>query len=232
MDNKYSNMASYDALCEAKKQLANEVSGQLRQGIERINTEELGQAIDMIKDLAEAEKLCQEACYYQSIVEAMEESSKDDRDGRYGYHGRVFPRPIEPPYIYYEDGGTFPNARMGFPRSSSRSANNGSSHRSRDSMGRFKPSGRSGYDDGEMWDDGRDEWDDPRYGEAYNAYRNARKHYTESHTQTDKEMMDRKANEHIADTVTTIREMWKDADPALRKRMKADFSTLLNEMNG
>ena len=41
--------------------------------------EQMGQIIDMIKDLAETEKACMEADYYDSVVEAM------DGDDRYGY---------------------------------------------------------------------------------------------------------------------------------------------------
>lgn len=41
--------------------------------------EQMSQIIDMIKDLAETEKACTEADYYDSVVEAM------DGDDRYGY---------------------------------------------------------------------------------------------------------------------------------------------------
>ena len=41
--------------------------------------DQMGQIIDMIKDLAETEKACMEADYYDSVVEAM------DGDDRYGY---------------------------------------------------------------------------------------------------------------------------------------------------
>lgn len=41
--------------------------------------EQMGRIIDMIKDLAETEKACMEADYYDSVVEAM------DGDDRYGY---------------------------------------------------------------------------------------------------------------------------------------------------
>ena len=41
--------------------------------------EQMGQIIDMIKDLAETEKACMEADYYDSVVEAM------DGEDRYGY---------------------------------------------------------------------------------------------------------------------------------------------------
>lgn len=44
--------------------------------------EQMGQIIDMIKDLSEAEKACLEAEYYDGVIDAM------DGDGRYGYDDR------------------------------------------------------------------------------------------------------------------------------------------------
>lgn len=42
--------------------------------------------------------------------------------------------------------------------------------------------------------------------------------------------MDAHAAEHVGDTLATIREIWKTADPEMKKRIKADFTTLVNEM--
>lgn len=42
----------------------------------------LGEVVDMIKDLASAEESCMEACYYETITEAMTEA---DGEGRMGY---------------------------------------------------------------------------------------------------------------------------------------------------
>lgn len=76
--------ASYDDICELKKRLIKIVESELNtSSIGSIDAKELGEVVDMIKDFAEAEKYCQEACYYESIVEAMEES--DDKHDRYGY---------------------------------------------------------------------------------------------------------------------------------------------------
>lgn len=44
--------------------------------------EQMGQIVDMIKDLSEAEKYCMEADYYDTVVEAM-----DGEGDRYGYDG-------------------------------------------------------------------------------------------------------------------------------------------------
>ena len=56
-------------------------------GIERLDKEK----VDMVKDLAEAEKSCWEAEYYRSVTEAMEGSGYDGqmgmRDNQMGYDG-------------------------------------------------------------------------------------------------------------------------------------------------
>lgn len=44
------------------------------------------------------------------------------------------------------------------------------------------------------------------------------------------ERMRQSTTEHMADTMATLREMWDDADPDLRKRMKADLTKLTQEM--
>lgn len=48
------------------------VHREIEQGLDRINTKELGEAIDMIKDLAET-------MYYHTIVKSMESGVQDTR---------------------------------------------------------------------------------------------------------------------------------------------------------
>ena len=49
-----------------------------------VNTEELGEVIDMIKDIAEAE-------YYCTITKAMEEKDKEERSDNIYYHTMPYP---------------------------------------------------------------------------------------------------------------------------------------------
>lgn len=59
-----------------------------KQGLENMNTHELGEAVDMIKDSYEMEKLKSEKRYYDTLVDAMErhEYSVDyDEGGMIGY---------------------------------------------------------------------------------------------------------------------------------------------------
>lgn len=78
--------------------------------------------------------------------------------------------------------------------------------------------------------DRRYERSDPRYGRAYNEYKESRRYYTETNSPTYRQEMDAHAAEHVGDTLATIREIWKSADPDMKKRIKADFTTLVNEM--
>ena len=80
----------------------------------------------------------------------------------------------------------------------------------------------------EMWDRPQD---NPRYGRAYEDYREARRHYTESKNPADKDEMSTLAQEHVMETVSSMRDIWKMADPSLKTQMKSDLQKLLSEMN-
>jgi len=70
-------------------------------GIERIDVQEMGMLVDMVKDLAEAEEKCWEAEYYKSVASAMEQSS--------GYSQGS---------MGYQQPSGYQNARMGYMRPS------------------------------------------------------------------------------------------------------------------
>ena len=77
-------------MCE---KLMDSINHELDRGVENIDTKELGEAIDMVKDLYEAKKEMYEACYYTQIMEAMEEHDFEDEEeimdeGRRGYRGQ------------------------------------------------------------------------------------------------------------------------------------------------
>ena len=202
----------YNDICALKHNLLHYVMGQTSAGMSGNPGEVaiLGEYIDMIKDLAEAEKECQEACYYESVVEVMENSDM-------GYD------------------------RMGYtPRRTKTGRYKSQPDRSRmDGMDDGDMDGRRGYDPyggpytRMMLDNDRDEWDDEdeQYGKSYNRFRKAKRHYTKTHSEADKQKMKDASNQHMVETVATLREMWDDADPDLRKRMKADLTNLMTTMN-
>lgn len=198
------------SICEMKETLMTATKAKLAEGVACVDYHEMGAAIDMIKDLAEAEKSCLEACYYKTVVEAMKEGEDDEPLLGYTkpkiranlrYKPMVDQEPYVDQYIERRGGRMMDDMRMGYP----------------DEM-------PPRYD---MREKGEGEH---RYGKAYREYQTARRHYTTSNSPTDKEEMTTHANEHVADTIATIRDIWRTADPDLKKRMKADFSNLLSEM--
>ena len=67
-----------------KEQLVSQVEGQMGD-LRCVNTQELGDVIDMIKDLAEA-------CYYCSVTEAMDDAKEnEEKRGTYYYMEKYLP---------------------------------------------------------------------------------------------------------------------------------------------
>lgn len=198
----------YNDICSLKHHMLHYVMGETEKGFEPTpeKVHVLKEYIEMIKCLAETEKECQEADYYEAVVQAMEENGMMESE-RMGYN------PNRNRMGQYSDG-----------RAGNRNSDSGSNS-------------RRGYSPDRMYSrmmpgDDRDEWgdDDPRYSEAFNRFRKAKRYYTKSHSEEDKQKMKDASNEHMMETMSTIREMWDDADPDLRTRMKADLTNLVTNL--
>lgn len=217
-----------EELCKMRKTLSSWMNEEIDKGKECVNTEEAGDVVDMIKDLAEAEEKIWKACYYKQIVKAMHEAEEKEkgmpwymsmlRSGydhwRYPSSGRFASTGHGERYgwhdpMMYGSIDDFEAMRYGYDDTRERQ------HEAR------RGTGMMGYND---------YMGSPRYGESYDRYENAKRNYTSSHSAKDKETMDMHASEHIKDSMNTMRDIWKDADPNLRKKMKADLTTLVNEM--
>ncbi len=70
---------------------------------------------------------------------------------------------------------------------------------------------------------------DSQYGRAFREYENAKRHYTESKSLEDKTDMDEKAMEHVDHSIMTLREIWKDADPSVKKEVTSAITSLASE---
>ena len=198
-------------------------------GTDGMSVEYAGQVVDMIKDLAQAEKDCMEACYYKSVVGAMDDYGFDNEHaieeyGRMGYDtrryssGRYAPKgaghysPVHgrsgytmppathiPPYMM---DNSYPHEyRMGYPSNGENSGN------------------RSGYP-----------MDSQTYGRSMQDYKNSKRYYTETKDPNEREKMDRHAKDHVTETVGTFKEIWEDATPDLKRDMKNQLSRLVAEM--
>lgn len=189
------------------------------QGLNNLDTHEAGQVADIIKDLSEAKKNLTDAeknewesCYYASIVKAMKDADeRGDEEDRYGYipceASRMGKRGMQRDRIkrWVRDPDTFEDEMYE----------------------------RAGYTPGRKMsrdDRSSDNSSDERYGKPYREYIDSRRHYSESKSQADKDMMEMYANEHLMDVMGSVREIYKTADPDMRKRMKSDLTKLVGEM--
>lgn len=207
-------------ICDIAKQITCCFEGQITSnGIQAINVDEAGKVTDMIKDLAEAEKEYWEACYYKSIVEAMEEA-KEGYGGSesmgYNHMHRANGKFATSGHGHYVAGYRpymMDDRDMDYPMTGAHNMNMGYS-------GSRSPS--DSYDHNRMMGNSM-------HGRAYDEYQDARRHYHESKSSDDKMHMEKKAMEHVNDSVMTLRDIWKDADPSVKKEVRTAISKLADE---
>lgn len=181
---------NYD-ICEMRKKLIEWTKEAMSGSPNSVDTQELGEVVDMIKDIYQLEYYCAKTKYYESVTEAMDEYGDADhfKMGRSGMM-RVLPE-------YDRRGQRFDPDEY-------------------DIYGRMGYSGRVPHSNmGRNWD----------------RYLDARRHYNATKSDSDRMEMSTSAKMHIGETIATLRDMWHDADPDLREKMKKDFSALLQEMN-
>lgn len=67
-------------LKEICEKLLSTIKHEFECGVENFDTNEMGEAIDMLKDVYDAKEKIAKACYYKKIVEAMEKSEEEDKE--------------------------------------------------------------------------------------------------------------------------------------------------------
>lgn len=180
-----------------------------------VDTCELGQITDMIKDLAEAR-------FREATTKAMEEQGEYDdekmgydnyrymRTGRFAPTGRGTYRPGYTPMVMDE-----PRDFPGY----SDNRYNGSSYPERGTGATTGGNGRMGYP-----------MDTTNVGRSYAEYRDRRRSYTENQTADNRRMMEDSAQRHLDETIETIKEIWADVDQPERIKMKEKVSRLVQDM--
>ena len=204
-------------LCETKDRICSLTDMYLSQGVDNICVSELGGLVDMIKDLVDAEKNVWKACYYklasEELKEAKEEEEMYDPMMRMGYDN-----------YRYASGRFAPKGRGTYHRpSSSRRGYMPMEDMSFNDMGHMIDHDLSAADH-RAWNAAS------RYGKPYQDYQMAKRHYTETHDQHARDEMDTRAVEHMADMIATMKEIWNDATPTLKKQMAADLKGMTNGM--
>lgn len=192
------------ALKEIKDRLVTEFNAALSRGAETVDTHEMGEVADAIKDMSESIAKCYEAKYYEAVTKAMEKGSEESE----------WPEEDENYRMYYYRP---PMPRMGYDATMVTAPYRNNAWRMDD---------RSSMDYGDRSYDPETE----RYGRTYSDYKKARRNYTDTKSETDRMRMNDTATMHIDNTIASLHEMWNDAEPAMRARMKENLTKLVNEM--
>lgn len=212
----------------------------------------IGGIVDMVKDLAEAEKCARIAKEMQKLEEdeeaeekymlrmCIEKMGEDDgrrfydqwhyKSGRFAPKGRGH-RSGYTPYLYMmedirEDGYDYPeifdNYRMGYPDVRMRNVDGRSGDYTRQSM----TSNRSGQDDRS----GRDNRSDSRYGKSYDRYDMARKHYHDTKDMESMKEMEESFGDIMEDFGEIADDTWKDLLPEQKAKQKPKINQMIQKL--
>lgn len=211
-------------------------------GIDNVSYEEvkeLGEWVDIAKDIV---------CYDKDmrLIEAMDEEEKyGDMDYRMGYRGRdsrgrfvhrtgrgrsagytpyVHMMPPFMDGMYDEYDGMLPeDYRMGYSEGRGGcSGNYGDTGNSGNSGGQGSNSGSYGYSEGNRGGS--------RYGESYDDYRRARRHYSETKSPEHQKEMKEKIGEVFDDMEAITVDMVKDMSPEDKQKYKVKLQQMMQKI--
>ena len=228
-------------MCE---KLMDAVNHELDKGIENVNAEELGETIDMIKDLYEAKEKMYKACYYKQIMEAMEESEYGEDydeegpmdDGRRGYRGQPRSK-TSGRYMSRGDGRRSNRGRRGYEepwdemydemeymRDMDRGGMNRMYYSGSGSSG--QPSGGSGMSGGNMGGS------EGNRGGGNSRYENARRGYEEKKTMgADKQEKMKSLEEYMKTIAEELTQAVEGASPEEKTMIRGKLTTLAQKVS-
>lgn len=203
-----------EKLKRLKEMLMDGVTAETSKGLHSVNKEELGEAIDMIKDI-------EEIIYYCSITKAMEEKEKENEYMQKHYSSMNYP-------MYY-NGGNSSNGggsrnysvdgRMWYDGGGSSYANNSSGGNN------ARGGGSRGYSDG--WSIYPIDMRDHREGRSYMS----RKNYMEGkEMHNDKAKQMQELDKYVQELTDDVLEMIHDASPEEKMALSQKMTTLANKI--
>lgn len=197
-----------------KESLTQCVEGQIFGNIEKVDAKELGEAVDMIKDLAEA-------IYYCTITEAMEQEEKNGEKEGKGQHGsRYYRDSMMPMYrnsypIEYYD----PRYRMDY----SMQGGNRNYEEGRMTAGEGHAQAMRGYRDGMIIYPYEQEMEDPHAGHSWKR----RKMYMKGKQQgRDKTQQMRELEQYMQELSSDLTEMISDASMEEKQMLQQKLNML------
>lgn len=195
-------------------------STELAKGTDSVNTKEFGEVVDMIKDLSEAEKNKMEACYYKTLINAMEESEYGEDYDEYGplerrgYRGRDS-------MGRYTSRGSRSSGRRSYPMRDDMMADD---QRYYDYM-----NGRMGYSNGAYGGGSRgmSSNQSSRYGYSHDEYMQNRRMYS-SNSPEDMQKKTKMLEERMDDLYGMFKDEVKDMTPEEKQVWKTKLNRIIN----
>lgn len=228
-----------EKLEQMKECLVGMVESQIYGNIDKVDAQELGAAVDMIKDLAEA-------IYYCTITEAMEEEG-EEKEGK-GKHGMMYyprttpmyhmPYPIEMYDPRYRERVNYNSMYAQNSGNSGSSSSNGGSSGSMTSRGYhegmmpMEEPWRPMYADYSMYERGGNRnyiegmMRDPKEGRSGER----RKMYMEGKGMKDKTHQIKELEAYMQELSTDLTEMIQDASPEEKQMLQQKISTLATKI--
>ena len=197
-----------DRLKHMKESLFNRIDAEIARGLDNVDTKELGEAIDMVKDLSEA-------MYYCSIVEAMEEREEESKIMEKHYSQTMGKYPPYQMSEEYNNGGrmNYDGNRMMYYDGNNSGNNNGGNNGSRGY------SGWATYPQMEMRD----------YREGKSPI--TRRNYMESkELKYDKTKQMQELDKYVQELTEDVLEMIHDATPEEKLSLSQKMTALANKI--
>ena len=220
-----------DHIKEIKEIVAEQVYEQLKHNLDKVDTKELGMAVDIVKDMSEA-------AYYCSVVEAMEEAEEEKKNGNTVYYTeRYLPMYREMP-MYRENPRDMGGNDMARYYDRGRSYYNGGSGGSSGSSGNSSGGNSSGNSGGSSYYGG-DRYNMPYYDYQEPVARDlregrsprSRRKYMESKEQHQtKEVQLQELEKYMTELSQDMTEMIADATPEEKQMLHKKLSTLTNKI--
>lgn len=225
------------------KKLEEAVKHELSKGIENVDAKELGEVVDMIKDLYEAKEKIVKACYYKSVIQAMEEHDFEDEDeiedeGRRGYRGQ--PRDSRGRYMSNRGRRGYESRMMPdmdydeMERNRDFDRLSGKMYYSSGNMGGSSSSGMSG---GSMGSQGGNRgYSDSGRGNSESRYDRARRGYEETksmhkdNSAESKQMKMKSLEDYMKSLAEDVTEMVNDMSQEEKSLMKQKMSVLMQKI--
>ena len=232
---------SIEALKTMKEQLMGCIQGQMN-NLSNVEAKELGEAIDMVKDLSEA-------IYYCTITESMEKGEEEMRKGNgetyINYYTVPIQKPFETSYPDYREqernsGYMYYPTPMYFPSGGSSGSNSGGGGRGGNSGGGNNSGGNDARGGGTRgYEEPLGMMGKPMYPEMGGMMRDPRegrspmrrRMYMEGkETRNDTNSQLRELESYLQELSTDITEMIKDASPEERATLYQKMTMLANKI--